>query len=385
MPIEGLAPRYRELGRLKFGEDLGDRPTQLRTWRLTSSQAALIDAAAALWGGEPVYGQTPEVVTETDALEVLIPPQDVAQNQWWELWTAGGLQRRCTGTALVEHDDAEPTGWRKVAPCVCDEENGPRACKPTTVLRVLLPQLPDLGVWRLTTRSIWAATELPPAANVLLELSGGNPAPAILGLDERSTKKPGQGARAFVVPVLRTRSTLGELIQSDQARGLQPLPLELEQADGVPSLPAAGADPQAPQAPSGPRSAQTAASASEWPQDAAAAAFGTSGTGDREKRALERPQRPPDLLADFLDDHPPASLPHTTAELVEVLEDLERLMVAARLWKADDRSPLDHAAERWLEGADWRAGDLMTAKLRTFAQRAVMAAVQDLTKERSHL
>jgi hypothetical protein len=356
MPIDNLPSRYRELGKLKLGEDRGDRPAQLKTWRITSDQARLIEAAAEVWGGSPVFRAEGggEVVTETDELEVLIPAQDLAGGQWWEHWTAGGLQRRCSGSALVDYDPDEPTGWRKVAPCLCDEENGPRVCKPTTVLRVLLPQLPDLGVWKLTSRSIYAAAELPAAVDFLL--SRAVPAPAVLGVDSRSSKSAGGPRHDFVVPVLRTRSTLLELASPTPAgEGLQPLPFEGQASaapdahEGVPSLPAPGPGPDIP-----PRAPQNG------PQDAQNADPGPPAPRNPELEAL----------AAFLEAHTPDSIGRDAPELIEVLDELERLAIAAGVWEP---GALDAAAERWVDSptGDWRRAH--GYQLHTFAQRAVLA------------
>lgn len=354
MPIDNLPARYRELGKLKLGEDRGDHPAQLKTWRLTSDSGRLIDAAWDLWGGTPVHNAdgTAEVVTEVDELDVLIPAQDVAGGQWWEHWTAGGLQRRCSGSALVEYDPDEPTGFRKVAPCVCDVENGPRVCKPTTVLRVLLPQLPDLGVWKLTSRSVYAAAELPAAVDFLLQRAV--PAPAVLGIDSRTQKVPGSKPHHFVVPVLRTRSTLLELASATPAgEGLQALPFEdrdrAPEGPAPPSLPAPERGPD-----NRPRAPQNG------PQDVPKAESGPPGPRNPDLEALRA----------FLAEHTPDTVGYVAEELLRVLDELERLAVAAGVW---DPGALDAAAARWV---DYPAGPWREAhgyQLHTFTQRAILA------------
>lgn len=373
MPIDNLPVRYRELGRLKFGEDLGDRPAQLTTWRLTSPNRELIREAFNLWGGTPSQtGDTFEVVTETGELDVLLPAQDLAAGQWFELWGAGGLQRRCSGSALVEYDQDAPDGWRKVAPCLCDEENGPRLCKPTTVLRVLLPQLPDLGVWKLVTRSLYAAAELPPAVDFLLQRAV--PAPAVLGLDSRHQKSPGGPRKDYVVPVLRTRSTLLELASpATVAEGLQALPFEdrdrtpgddrLLTPPAVETPPATGSGPDIrPQLPH------------DGTQEPDMGRSLDSGAQHPETANLSDPQRstPREVFQAWLENLDPAELPHTTRELVDVLEDLEARAIAGHVWEP---GALDRAAEKYLDGRDWRGGDLITATLRAFAQRAILSVL----------
>lgn len=341
MPIDDLAPRYRELGRLKFGEDLGDRPAQLETWRLTSPDAYLIDRAAEIFGGVARVKAEggAEVITETSELEVLIPPQDIAAGQFYELWKAGGLERRCTGTSLIDFDDS-PAGFTRVAPCICEEENrAERECRISTTLRVLLPQLPDIGIWRLYTRSIYAAAEIPPAAEVLLRISDGL-APAILGLEKRTTKKKGSVRRNYIVPVLRSRQSLERLMASPDSAGLRPLPFDKGEPAPLP-------------APT-PEHSPGASSPAEalWS----------------------------DLRA-FLEETPPGELPEDREALYAYLEHLEHLALETGLWTGDD--PLDHAANVHLRGRSWRAASIEEPELRAFAQRALFGALQAFENHRA--
>lgn len=370
MPIEDLAHRYRELGRLKFGDDLGDRPTQLATWRLTSPDAHLIEAAARLWGGVPSHDQTPSgslrasVITETSELEVLIPPQDVSAGQFYELWKAGGLERRCTGTALITFDDS-PAGYSKIGPCICEDENSTeRACKISTTLRVLLPQLPDIGVWRLHTGSYYAATEIPATVEILQRIAGPNGlAPAVLALEERSTKRKGSARHDYMIPVLRSHQSLEALMAAERG----PLPLDPPEGGGVTdSLPADRPTPPPSLAPSEPPHVSEPASGPETPP--------RPDPGSREAtEALWQELRA------FLDQTPPGDAPRDRETLIEVLTELERLTLATGLWKGD---PLDAASNRYLRGRYWKGDQVGTDELRGFAQRALMAASTDLEKHR---
>lgn len=370
MPVDDVAPRFRELGRLKFGEDLGDRPAQLHTWRLTSPHRDLIEAAAEAYGGIPSATDTGhQVTTNTAALDVLVPPQDLTAGQFYELWTAGGLQRRCTGSALVELDDTEPDGFRRVAPCLCDEENAARrACKITTVLRVLLPQLPDLGVWRLVTRSGYAAAELPPAVAAVMAYTGpGGLAAAVLGLEARSTKRPGEPRKDYVVPVVRTRSTLAQLASGH--------PSQPESLPGLGAEAAATVDGLTPRAHSTSADGRPASTAQIGPQAPQIRPESDRAAPEGPEAGSERYRRFEPLAA-FLAESDAAQLPQAAESLVEVLTQLERRMVAAGLW--DERS-LAASAERHLAGQDWRdPGAVLTPRLRTFTQLAFIAATSAL-------
>src|SRR5690606_36837148 len=104
------------------------------------------------WGGEVRpwdNGGSPEheLYTDTNQVPVVVPPTEMAFSQWYEQWSAGGCQVRCDGQWDQQGDRA----------CHCDPES--RACKITTRLSVMLPDLPGLGVWRVETHGYYAAVE----------------------------------------------------------------------------------------------------------------------------------------------------------------------------------------------------------------------------------
>ncbi len=188
--------RYRELGRIRLGKK-GPKgePQKLDTFRLTSPKAAYLDVAADLFGGtvEPwedaPTGDQYQLLTDTNTLDVLVPPQHITDSQSYALWTAGGLQRRCDGSTQTDG-----------TVCACDPAD--RECKPVTHLVVMLPQLPDLGVGRLTTTGFNAAAELPMTVDLLAALTATDrPLPAVLMIEHRTSKVGGQ-TRRYVVPTL---------------------------------------------------------------------------------------------------------------------------------------------------------------------------------------
>ncbi len=231
MSVRGLRTRPRELGRLRLGDrdPLSGRPMALATWRLTSPYRDLLEAAAELWGGEvrtwqdaPGAGEQWDLVTQAPELEVLVPPQDVSASQFHELWRAGGIVRRCDGeTELLSG-----------GPCQCDPDRPD--CDVSTHLVVLLPELPDLGVWRLRTTGWAAAQELPWATELLLRLAPpGGLARGRLAIETRTRRQDGR-TRHFAVPVLRAAGSLAEALREQRSR--------LEGPE-VPELPAPVADP----------------------------------------------------------------------------------------------------------------------------------------------
>lgn len=221
MPIVTLQQQMRELGRIRTGVTVpasGNkraRPGKLETFRLTSDEQGLIDAAAAMYGGVvSAWGEGQwEVITTSASLDILVPPWQ-ALSQWFELWSAGGCQRRCDGQieALTDHQclcPVDPAERRALA-----NANPPGACKPTTRLNVMLPALPGLGVWRLESHGYYAAVELAGAARILaLATRAGNPLAARLRLDQRTKKVPNQPPNHYAVPVIEIlEARLGDLL-----------------------------------------------------------------------------------------------------------------------------------------------------------------------------
>jgi hypothetical protein len=204
----------RQLGEIRIGHVVatgktrrdgkpGTRPAKLNHFRFTSPSRAILAEVAALYGGE-VKPWTPanggpaefEVYSTTNRLPVLIPPQD-AVSQWYELYAGSKCQRRCDG--VTEH--------KKDRPCICDPEN--RECKITTRVNVMLRDVPALGQWLLITKGYYAATELPPAAELLAQ-AGGYVA-GWLGMEEKLVQRD-EGPARFMVPTLDVKITPAALM-----------------------------------------------------------------------------------------------------------------------------------------------------------------------------
>jgi hypothetical protein len=201
MPILNLQLSQAETGRIRLGMKVatgrgnGTRPTRLDRFRFTSPRKNLIEKIAELYGGKVEPWQPPrgagqwEVVTNATDIPVVVPPQDPAESQWLELWSAGGCQRRCDGVTEKISGQA----------CLCDPDPMLRDCKMHTRLRVMLEDVPGLGAWRVDTGSYYAATELPGIAQLLAQAQGA--IPGRLVLDQRTVVRDGK-TKNFVVPVL---------------------------------------------------------------------------------------------------------------------------------------------------------------------------------------
>ena len=204
MPILDLQRRMVEAGRIRAG-DKGDKgqPQKLANWRLTSKDRVRLQAAAKLWGGEVKEwvdraGEF-ELYTETDTLPIMVGPETQA-SLWYELYSAGGVQRRCEGNTEMISD----------SPCLCNEDE--RQCKPSLRFGVLLPDLVGIGSWLVISHGYNAAREIPGTLNVLSQLtSQGLLLPARLRLEQRHDVKAGQ-TRRYAVPVIDLDVSFRELL-----------------------------------------------------------------------------------------------------------------------------------------------------------------------------
>lgn len=205
MRIVDIQRRLREVGRIRIGEQVptqsgGTRPVKLSTFRLTSRDRQVIEAAADVFGGSAGEwknapdGPQWQVTTESDALPVIVPPGDMSFSQSYEVWSAGGCKVRCDGR------------WDHIADKACHCHPEARACDIHTRLSVIVPDLPGLGVWRLDTQGYYAAVELGGIVDVCAQASArGAMLPARLRLEQRSAKRVQNGkvvTLRYAVPVL---------------------------------------------------------------------------------------------------------------------------------------------------------------------------------------
>jgi hypothetical protein len=218
-----------EAGRIRIGQQVPTsggrtRPEKLDRFRLTSSDRRRIEEAAGLFGGKVTPWEAPagrqwEVITEATALDVIVPPNAMAFSQHFELWSAGGCQRRCDGQ--TEHLSEQP--------CLCDPDERAAKVKGTceihTRLSLMIRDLPGLALWRLDTQGWYAARELGGAIEIMgLAAGRGVMVPARLLLEQRSVKRPGKDGKPqtlrFAVPRLDLGITPGEFLLAGQPAGI---------------------------------------------------------------------------------------------------------------------------------------------------------------------
>lgn len=208
-----LQRQARELGRLRTGftDHSGDKPRPVKsaTWVVSSHAEHYVAAAAELWGGRvekwKPLGDKPEqyrVITQAASIDALMPPGDPL-SQYNEMWNKGGVTRRCDG--VTENLSGRP--------CLCLAQYGEdwhlqskkNVCAATTRLNVMLPDMPDLGVWRAETKSFYAANEWAATADMVHLGSGGKGLVPISMRIEPRERVAGGTTKRFPVVVVEIR------------------------------------------------------------------------------------------------------------------------------------------------------------------------------------
>ncbi|MET9142397.1 hypothetical protein [Streptomyces sp. NPDC004042] len=207
--LRNVQARAAEHGRLRTGYTDGKRPVPSSTWVVTSHSEEHVRTAARLWGGEPEQWQPLNstisqwrVITKASSIEALITPGDPL-NQYNEMWSAGGCQRRCDGeTELLTRQ-----------PCVCAGRFGEDwhqqkkgvVCSTTSRLNVMLPDLSGMGMWRAETHSFYAASEWGGMVDMVLAGTDGRGfVPVTLRIEPRQVVRAGQ-TKKFPVVVVELR------------------------------------------------------------------------------------------------------------------------------------------------------------------------------------
>lgn len=257
MPLLDIQRQAVEMGRIRLGTSIQrtskrtgktyKQPQKLSSFRFTTPSPRSAQAVAGLLGGQvrPWEGQW-EVLTDCTELPVSVPPGDAWGSQFYELWKDRVCDRRCDG--ITEH--------LRQRPCLCppagtertEAAKTGRACKPTTRINVILPDLPGLGVWRLESHGFYAAVELGGAVELLAQLrAAGQMIPAILRLERReSLRVVGRGTpdeklepRDYYVPVLEILTSVREMAalgaSGQLADALPPAPSQMRAIASKPS------------------------------------------------------------------------------------------------------------------------------------------------------
>ena len=144
MGIKTIRHRPRELGRIRTGEKRESKttgreyPAKLDRFRFTSTDKAVIESVAALYGGaiQPWdnNGRAEwQVIIDSPTVAVQLPPLSIpAYSQWYELWGRGIRKRRCDGLVCHESQETDDGAQLYESPCICEVAGGKRECTPQT-------------------------------------------------------------------------------------------------------------------------------------------------------------------------------------------------------------------------------------------------------------
>lgn len=215
--IRNLATRMPEQGRIRIGEKgTKGNPVKLTEFRFTSSDESAVHAIAERYGGKPrpwdgaPNGGEWEVKTEASEIPIALPPDPLGGTPMYELWSGGGLVRRCDGETCHLPVASAEGGEMDEAPCVCVAQQA-LACKPKTRLTVILREIPFGGGWRLESGGWNVAHEMPGMVDMIQSLESRGLVTGVLALEQRTSKANGK-TRKFVVPVLRPSVSVDELL-----------------------------------------------------------------------------------------------------------------------------------------------------------------------------
>ncbi|MFI9012633.1 hypothetical protein ACIGZI_01205 [Streptomyces griseus] len=239
-----------ELGRIRTGysrpnpnPDKGPIPVKSKTFVLTSHSREYVEQAAKLYGGRAEQW-TPQrssiaqwrVITEAPELKAILPAGDPL-HQYNEMWGGGGCERRCDGV----------TELLKGVPCVCLAKYGERwyersarqVCKPTSRIGVFLPDMPDLGVWRLETKSHYAADVLAGGLDTVLQATEGKGLmPVRMWIEQRTRVVDGETKQFQVVMVVPSLPKLRHALSGpiSTAAALDPASLDRPAIEAGPAV-----------------------------------------------------------------------------------------------------------------------------------------------------
>ena len=183
---------------------------------------------------QAVFGEKPK------ELRILIPVEDEEKwaSQYYRLYSRtrglickgdGEKAMRLVDTKtgdLTWKDDAKEVTMKDV---ICEGRKCPdygKKCKEIMNLQFLLPEVPGLGVWQIDTGSINSILNINSGADFIRRLYGRiSLIPLLLTVEPQEVKTPDGKKKTVWVLNLRTRETLGDLMQLSQLKTAELLAL----------------------------------------------------------------------------------------------------------------------------------------------------------------
>ena len=169
---------------------------------------------------QAVYGEQPKelpVMFPTDNSDVLFPQELKAYKQSGLFCAGDGERARRWGSG----PDGKTTLIERACPCELLDQG---KCKPSATLHFLLPDVPGVGVWTITTSSQRSIVELNTAFEQMLATFGGlRGIPFTLSLELEHGQRPGEGGQMvrqdLYVLHLTTAYTLRQIVEWRQRAG----------------------------------------------------------------------------------------------------------------------------------------------------------------------
>lgn len=165
------------------------RPVGAKTLVMHTNDPAVATAAQTAFGGT-ILADSPtwEHDLVTDVREIAVDVLVAGFRQTLEVWRAAECVRRCDGVTMSTRD-GRPTGEG----CVCAVEmaaGAERACKPSTILPVLIPlDVERFGVWEVKSNAWGTAASMKGAMRAIsLAGSGSGSVPAVLTMVDRTVR-----------------------------------------------------------------------------------------------------------------------------------------------------------------------------------------------------
>lgn len=230
MAIKNKQARAAVVGKIRIGElalakSGNTYPRARQTFRLTSRNKAMLEAAQAVFGGElrpwkDKPGQF-ELLTEVNQLKAMFSPKAINEDgdvqslsTAYELWWGGTCLRRCDGeTCEVWENNVRV---KKHCQCPLDDRDAmkagrvgsknspPTCCSQKGRMNVILTELPAIGMWRFETGSEIGLSEYQGFLDQLAMIGAGDAVvPITMTIDwrEKGTAE-GQATEKFAVVVI---------------------------------------------------------------------------------------------------------------------------------------------------------------------------------------
>lgn len=228
IPLDEIKTFYPRIGKISAGYKSAKTtngrtvtfPVRSDTLVFRSDDRSRLEAIAAKLGGavtsspDPATEGTWRLISKAASVDVVVPAND--RRGWaavYEFWGAGGKLRECDGRTCRFAVDPQTGERREDIPCVCRELEleGDQACKLTSRLNVILPDLldvPGLGVWQVESRGTSTYMALQGTVNFLEHAGGIMGVPLVLRVEIRQSRDPNGQIRKWPVLTLVAKESL---------------------------------------------------------------------------------------------------------------------------------------------------------------------------------